>query len=113
MDMILLLFSFLLLLVGIIFLILNIRLFFKIWDMTDDVAIIRKMMEVDRRKRAKAEAAEKAEEASEHKDDVGVEVKKGYKSVVQSDDDGISGVVKMFIIILILLSIVFLLIISD
>ena len=63
-------------------------------------------MEADRRKRAKAEAAEEAEEASEHKDDVGVEVKNGYKSAVQSDDNGISRVVKMFIIILMLLFIV-------
>ena len=95
--------SVLLWLVGFIFFILSIILFFKIWGMTNDVAKIREMME----------AAEEVEEASEHKDDVGVEVKKGYKSVVQSDDDGISRVVKMFIIILILLFIVFLLIISD
>jgi cell division protein FtsL len=98
--------SVLLWLVGLIFSILSIFLFFKIWGMTNDVAKIREMMEADRRKRAKAEADEKAEEASEHKDDVGVEVKKGYKSVVQSDDNGISKVVKMFIIILMLLFIV-------
>ncbi len=103
MDLFLLSIIVLLLLVGFICLILSICLFFKIWRMTDDVAKIREMME----------AAEEVEEASEHKDDVGVEVKKGYKSVVQSDDDGISRVVKVFIIILILLSIVFLLIISD
>jgi preprotein translocase subunit SecG len=96
--------SVLLQLVGFIFFILSIILFFKIWGMTNDVAEIRKMMEADRRKRAKA--AEEVEGASEHKDDVGVEVKKGYKSVVQSEDNGISRVVKMFIIILMLLFIV-------
>lgn len=98
--------SVLLQLVGFIFFILSIILFFKIWGMTNDVAEIREMMEADRKMRAKVEAAEEVEGASEHKDDVGVEVKKGYKSVVQSDDNGISRVVKMFIIILMLLFIV-------
>ena len=101
--------SVLLWLVGFIFFILSIILFFKIWGMTNDVAKIREMMEADRKMRAKVEAtenAEKAEGASEHKDDVGVEVKKGHKSVVQSEDNGISRVVKMFIIILMLLFIV-------
>lgn len=106
MDMFLLFIS---VLIGFIFFILSIILFFKIWGMTNDVAEIREMMEADRKMRAKVEAtenAEKAEGASEHKDDVGVEVKKEYKSVVQSEDNGISRVVKMFIIILMLLFIV-------
>ena len=106
MDMFLLFIS---VLIGFIFFILSIILFFKIWGMTNDVAKIREMMEADRKMRAKVEAtenAEKAEGASEHKDDVGVEVKKEYKSVVQSEDNGISRVVKMFIIILMLLFIV-------
>ena len=74
--------------------------------MTNDVAKIREMMEADRRKMAKAEADEKAEEASEHKDDVGVEVKKGYNSVVQSEDDGIKWMIITLILILIPIAIV-------
>ena len=98
--------SVLLWLVGFIFFILSIILFFKIWGMTNDVAKIREMMEADRKMRAKAEAAEEAEEASEHKDDVGVEVKNGYKSVVQSDDDGLKWMIITLILILIPIAIV-------
>lgn len=77
--------------------------------MTNDVAEIRKMMEADRKMRAKVEAtenAEKAEEASEHKDDVGVEDKNGYKSAVQSEDDGLKWMIITLILILIPIAIV-------